>query len=283
MSIQGIAGSPTIFELPIQILSPYLPDPNLDIYPLHLHDILASYSTLDDLSESYAIANVTYTAKELTPKERLAKNELVTVDMLLNYEQIKCTGRRIKHAANFLERPFNMIMDNSAPKSFELNRDQQNLATLTLKRPLCCAGESVIVRLDFSSADLTTFQLCASLEEYEEVLSDFSKTGQLAETDFSILSNMEQIVWQRSKTSFALGIPIDRVSTIYSNIFTHKFRIRLILWVADGRSAPETQAIPSWLGCTPDSPLVEKFELFIPVTVLPLPVAGRNNFVKFEF
>lgn len=262
------------------MLSPYIPDRSADLYPLHSYDVMVPYSTFEDLSESWVIKTGD---TELSPKERLRRGEQITMDMIVKYHQ---SGSRKASSLTPSKSPsqecYSLLIENHIASNFDVKRDQQKIASLTVSKTMCRAGELVFALLDFKDAELTTFQLRAELEEYEVLRPEFSKTGLEVETESHVLSAVDQIVWQRNKTSFRLGLPLRSSSSMYTSLYEHRYRLRLTLWVADGKSYPGNDQIPKWLGCTPDTPFVERFEFSIPIAVLPFPSAPLEVY-KCEF
>jgi hypothetical protein len=242
---------------------------------------MAPYSTVEDLSESWAVSEVDAGP---SPKALLGRGEPITMDMIANYHEGGARKASLATAGglNASQECYSLLIENLAPSNFDIKRDQQKIATLTVSKARCRAGESIFAMLDFKEAELTTFQLKAELQEFEIIHPAFSKGGLPVETETRSLSTVDQIVWQRNQTSFRLGLPLHSFSSMYTSLYEHRYRLRLTLWVADGKSYPGHDQTPKWLGCTPDTPFVERFEFSIPLTVLPFPCTPADVY-KTDF
>lgn len=277
VSIDHPGSKGSIFEFPVNILSSYSPDPSIHLYPLRQHDILHPYSTFTDESKVHRLVHGPI---EPSPKDMLAAGESLSLEMIVKYHE---NGSCKKYYEPFFnkrylrENCFDLLAENQQPSNFEIRRDQQLIGRLTLSRSLYRPGEILVVSFNFSQADLTCFQLEAVLEEYETLSGDFSQSGLEVETQCSQVGKIEQIVWMQEKVSFRLGLKENCAPTTYTSMFTHKFRLLLGLWVADGNANPSTVPTPKWLGCTPDSPFKERFEFSVPITVLPFPPTNEAN------
>lgn len=256
------------FEHYIRILPTYNPDLSDDQYPQRLFDIKQTYSSLEDLSWSRNIVNE---PMKPSPADRLKNNEVLSLDMVTEYfrdpNRLPDTCQRENNSAE----AFSLLLENFNHSVFEIKRDTLHIATLSIGKQFHRAGETVTGSFDFTAADLTTFQYNVVLEEYELAAAIFTKGDREIETECIEISSSEAIVWLYDKHSFRLGVPLRCFSSLSSNLFVHKLRLRLTLWVADPKAAIG-QGVPEWIGSTPDSPFVEKFELSIPIALVPLPI-----------
>lgn len=263
------SGRSIIFEHEIAIMAPPSSDPASELYPVHLHTPLNPYSSFTDNSTSWRVADDNAPAP-VSPRAWLMQNQFVTFDMLYKYSQDPVKKRPPPSQPSASEEHYNILLENVQQSNFEITRDKDRIATLTVVRTLCRAGEAIVGHLLFKDADLTTFQVKAELEMQETVGKGFAHGGVDQDLAPQSITSIEQVVWMRDRYTFRLGTPLALPPTLYSALTRRKYRLKLTLHVADPRSHMASEELPKWLGSTPDSPFVEQFTLAIPITVVPL-------------
>ncbi len=266
------------FECPVKVLSPFNPDSTSTTYPIRYYDILEAYLAIEDESKVHLLS----CESGLTLAERLSRNERITWEMVENERTSNTkTDLPYSHAQSPNEEYSALLIESQSPSVFTIKRGDDLIGHLSVSPSLCRSGETIIGQLTFDDADLTTFQYTVILEEYEEVQALYSPLNECSELVISQMSKQDHIIWQRNRSTFRLGIPLSAQPTIISNLMKHQYRIRLELHVADPRSSV-TNPPPKWLGCTPDSQLIERFELSVPIVVLPFPLTTGLHQVKFS-
>ena len=262
------SGKSIVFEHAIAVMAPPSSDPASELYPVHLHTPLNPYSSFTDDSTSWRVA-ADDTPALVSPKEWLMKNQFVTFDMIYKYSQNPVKKKPLSSHPSSSEERYNILLEGGQQSNFEITRDKDRIATLTVVKTLCRAGEAVVGHLLFKDADLTTFQFKAELEMQETVGKGFAHGGVDQNLAPQSITSIEQVVWMRDKSTFRLGTPLTLPPTLYSALIRRQYRLKLTLHVADPRSHIASEELPKWLGSTPDSPFVEQFTLAIPVTVVP--------------
>lgn len=259
------------FEHYIRVLPPYCPDPSSEHYPLCAFDVKNIFSTLEDSSWSRELVD---TSAVKSPLDRLRGNETLNLEIITEHFA-GANHQRDSNQSDASFESFSLLLENFQHSVFEIKRDSQHIATLSLGKQFHRSGETVTGTLDFTHADLTTFQYSVKLEEYEVATSVFTRGDREQEMECIELAGSEAIVWLHDKHSFRLGIPLRCFSSIHSNLLIHRFRLRMTLWVADPKASIDG-GVPEWLGCTPDSPHIERFELAVPISVVPLPILQKT-------
>lgn len=241
-------------EIPIQILPPYKRE--TPILPVQrLVDISSSWKVCEE-SKLYR-----------SPQQKLANNETLSFADLTEYYNQHPYRKPRKGPSD--QSMYEYLVENSVMSHFELKKETQHIAKLSISRTTIKAGETIIANLNFKDVDLTTFQFSAELEGFEEIGD--SAVVSVKETGHQRISYTEHIVWLRDSCSFRLGSSSSRCPpSLEAGFVQRKYRVKLKLFVADPKASIGAEAAPAWLGSTPDSPFMEVFDLSFPINILPI-------------
>lgn len=157
-----------------------------------------------------------------SPMERLRHNDRMTFDQLQSYFSLNPDPEPARTAPSNDDEAFALVVEGAGGTTFELRRGEESIAMAMLSRPFLRPGEVVHLHLNFNAASLTTFQVIARLEDYEEVQPHYSVRGgdTVWEAPGKTLGYAEEIVWLRDRTSFSFSIPLTALPTCYTSACT---------------------------------------------------------------
>ncbi|KAJ3171320.1 hypothetical protein HK101_011265 [Irineochytrium annulatum] len=179
-----------------------------------------------------------------------------------------------------------LVCQRSGKVSFDICKNNEHVAKLTLQRAAYRLGETIIGILDFSKSAVPCFQVSAFLENFESVDNPFGlkPRAQLSKATRRVFAEQHRYVVNVTRTGISLPIPIgctpDFMTTAVS--LSWVLRLEFITGISSSLLTPGASDINFVHMSVLNHADVEAFDCLIPLKIFPTKTARRAAAKTFE-